>query len=123
MTDSAHIRSVILVGSTAGNRKATHTGGHIAIAEDKMLPVADVLLLIVDDDPGAMLFRYTTAGEFGGDTWHPTVEAARTQAEYEYGDALLVPWMEVPDDVKDAHNFAIEYAFDRLKHRGRWSGG
>ena len=123
MTDSAHIRSVVLVGSTAGNRKATHTGGQLAISEDKMLPVADVLLLIVDDDPGAMLFRYTTAGEFGGDTWHPTVEAARTQAEYEYGDALLVPWMEVPDDVKDAHNFAIEYAFDRLKHRGRWAGG
>ena len=123
MSDSAHIRSVILVGSTGGNRKATHTGGHAAIPEDKMLPVADVLLLIVDDDPGAMLFRYTTAGEFGGDTWHPTVEAARTQAEYEYGDALLVPWMDVPADVKDAHNFAIEYAFDRLKHRGRWSGG
>ena len=123
MPDSAHIRSVILVGSTGGNRKSTHTGGQIAITEDKMLPVADVLLLIVDDDPGAMLFRYTTAGEFGGDTWHPTVEAARAQAEYEYGDALLVPWMDVPSDVKDPHNFAIEYAFDRLKHRGRWSQG
>lgn len=123
MTDSAHIRSVVLVGSIGGNRKAAHTGGHPAISEDKMLPVADVLLLIVDDDPGAMLFRYTTEAEFGGDTWHPTVEAARAQAEYEYGDALLVPWMDVPGDVEDAHHFAIQYALDRLKHRGRWSGG
>jgi hypothetical protein len=120
MAHPAHTRSVVLVGSTGGHRKATHTGGHQAISEEKLLPIADVLLLIADDDPGAMLFRYTTAGEFGGDTWHPTLEEARAQAEYEYGEALLVPWLDVPDDVKDPHDFAIRYALDRLKDRGRW---
>ena len=120
MTASAHTRSIVLVGSLGGDRKATHTGGHQAISEEKMLPVADVLLLIADDDPGAMLFRYTTAGEFGGDTWHPSVEQAQAQAVYEYGDALLVPWMPVPEDVADAHHFAVQYAMDRLKDRGRW---
>ena len=120
MPDSARTRSVILVGSTGGARKATHTGGMPAISEDKMLPIADVLLLVADGDPGAMLFRYTTAGEFGGDTWHPTIEAAQAQAEYEYGEALLVPWMPVPEDVNDPHHFAIQYALERLKDRGRW---
>ena len=120
MTGQAQTRSIVLVGSIGGDRKTTHTGGHPAISEDKLLPVADVLLLIADDDPGAMLFRYTTAGEFGGDTWHPTIEEARAQAVYEYGDALLVPWMPVPDDVEDAHHFAIMFALDRLKDRGKW---
>jgi hypothetical protein len=67
-----------------------------------------------------MLFRYTTAGEFGGDTWHPTDEDARAQARFEYGEALLLPWMEVPDEIEDPHSFAIQYAFERLKDRGRW---
>ena len=120
MPQSPHIRHVVLVGSTGGHRKATHTGGHQAISEEKMLPIADVLLLITDDDPGAMLFRYTTAAEFGGDTWHESADAARAQATEEYGDALLVPWLEVPDDVTDPHEFAIRYALDRLKDRGRW---
>ena len=120
MAPSAHTREVVLVGSTGGNRKATHTGGHQAISPEKLLPIADVLLLVSDDDPGAMLFRYTTAGEFGGDTWHPSVDAARAQAADEYGEALLVPWLIVPEDVEDPHVFAIRYAADRLKDRGRW---
>ena len=118
--NSARTREVVLIGSTGGQRKATHTGGHQAISDEKLLPIADVLLLVVDEDPGAMLFRYTTAGEFGGDTWHQSVDEARAQAAFEYGDALLVPWLPVPDDVADPHQFAILYAHDRLKDRGRW---
>jgi hypothetical protein len=85
-----------------------------------MLPMADVLLMTADDDPGVMLFRYTTAGEFGGDTWHPSVAEARAQAEYEYGEALLLPWMDVPEEIGDAHIFAVQYALERLNDRGRW---
>lgn len=120
MTDPTHIREVVLIGSTGGHRKATHTGGHQAISDEKLLPIADVLLLLVDDDPGAMLYRYTTEAAFGGDTWHPSADEARAQAAHEYGDALLVPWLQVPDDIADPHHFAIQYALDRLKHRGRW---
>lgn len=117
---ASHVRSVALVGAMTGERRAVHTGGHQIISTEKMLPLADVLLIVVDDDPGAMLFRYTAHGEFGGDTWHASVAEARAQAEYEYGDALLPPWMEVPDDVSDAHNFAVQYALDRLNDRGPW---
>ena len=57
------------------------------------VPIADVLLIVRDDDPGAMLYRYTAHGEFGGDTWHASEEDARAHAVFEYGDALLLPWM------------------------------
>jgi len=120
MTGTARTRSVALIGAATGERKAAHTGGHQIIQDDKLLPVADVVLIIADDDPGAMLFRYTTHGDFAGDTWHPTVEAAREQAEDEYGEALLLPWMDVPDEIKDAHGFAWQYALERLNDRGKW---
>lgn len=113
-------RSVALVGPLAGERKATHTGGHQVISEEKLLPIADVVLIVADEEPGVMLFRYTTHGESAGDTWHATVEDARAQAAYEYGDALILPWMEVPEDVADPHEFAAKYALDRLNDRGRW---
>ena len=45
-----------------------------------------------------MLFRYTAEGEFGGDTWHPSLDAAREQVEYEYEEALG-EWVHVPAGV------------------------
>jgi hypothetical protein len=109
---------VALVGAMTGERRAAHTAG-FPMDPTKMLPVADVVLLVADDEPGAMLFRYTTDGEFGGDTWHATVAEAQEQAAYEYGDALI-PWIEVPSEVVDAHAFAVQYAFERLNRRGDW---
>jgi hypothetical protein len=84
-----------------------------------MLPVADVVLVVPDDDGSAMLFRYTAHGELGGDTWHATVADAREQAADEYGDALIA-WLEVPHEVTDAHAFAVQYAYERLHSRGGW---
>jgi hypothetical protein len=118
MTDSARSRLVALVGAMTGERRAAHTAG-FPLDPTKMLPVADVVLLVADDDAGAMLFRYTTDGEFGGDTWHATVAEAQEQAAYEYGNALI-PWIEVPSEVADAHAFAVQYAFERLNRRGDW---
>ena len=57
-------------------------------------------------------------GELAGDTPHDTGAEAEAQAELEYGDALLLPWMDVPEDVADAHHFAVRYAADRLNERG-----
>ena len=70
-----------------------------------------------DTDGSAMLFRYTVHGEFAGDTWHPTVEGAREHAIYDYSDALDA-WIDVPNDVPDAHAFAIHYAAERLNSTG-----
>jgi hypothetical protein len=114
-------RAVALVGPiNAGQRRMTHTGNMPVIAPEKILPIADVVLIVSDSNGGAMLFRYTSSGEMGGDTWHASVEAARAQAEFEYGEALLLPWLDVPDEISDAHQFAVRYAHERLNDRGRW---
>ena len=118
VSQKSHTRLLALVGALTGERRAIHTGNYPLIPE-KMLPLADVVILVADDDPGAMLFRYTAHGEFGGDTWHLTVEEAQESAIYEYGEALQ-PWEEVAADVVDVHDFAVRYAAERLKDRGSW---
>ena len=118
MTDSTRTRQLALIGPIAGERRAAHTGGY-PLAPEKMLPEADVLLLIAGDDGGVMLFRYTAHGELAGDTWHQTVADARDLAAHEYGPALG-EWVEVPGEASDAHAFAVQYARDRLNSRGDW---
>ena len=118
MSELTRMRFVALVGAMTGERRAAHTAGY-PLDPEKMLPLADVVLLISDNDPGAMLFRYTAHGEFGGDTWHPSVDAAQDQAAEEYGEALD-RWVAVPDAIADPHVFAVQYAAERLNGRGDW---
>jgi hypothetical protein len=68
------------------------------------MPFPDVVL-IEGDATQAMTYRYRASGEFCGDTWDESVEAAKAQAVAEYGDALG-PWLAVPHDVENAHAFA-----------------
>src|SRR5437762_8013153 len=107
-------RLVALIGPVA-RRAAAHTAGY-PLDPERMLPVADVLLLASDRVGEAMLFRYTAYGELAGDTWHASVDDAREQVRLEYGDAI-VEWLEVPNGVGDAHSFAIEYAAKRINDR------
>ena len=109
-------RLVALVGPLTGERHVVQTGTH-PLDPAKMLPVADVVLIASDATGGAMMFRYTAHGDFGGDTLHETVADAKSAAEAEYEEALL-PWEDVPDDVSDAHAFAVRYAYERLNDRG-----
>ena len=108
------IRRVALLGPLGDRRVSVHTGGH-PLAPDRMLPDADVVLLVGDAEE-AMLFRYTAHGELCGDTIHASTEQAEREASREYGDALF-PWMDVPAEAADAHAFAIHYAADRLNER------
>lgn len=118
MSESSRARFVTLalIGAGGDDRRAAHTAGY-PMDPSKMLPAADVILLVSGGDPGAMLFRYTAHGEFSGDTWHANAADAQDQASYEYGEALG-PWEEVPRDVTDAHAYAVKYAADRLNDRG-----
>jgi hypothetical protein len=118
MTEPTRIRALALVGPVEGRRRVTQTAG-FPIDPTKMLPAPDVILLIADTDPGAMLFRYTAHGEFAGDTWHPSVDDAREHAIYDYSDALG-EWVDVPAGVDDAHGYAVRYAAERLNSRGDW---
>jgi hypothetical protein len=79
--------------------------------DNRRLPRPDVLVLEADEQ-SAMLYRYTSNGEFGGDTWHETAEAAVEQAEFEFPGALS-SWMSVPAEETDALQFAIDQAARR----------
>lgn len=111
----AKTRMVALVGPLNGERHAVQTANH-PMNPDEMLPLPDIVLLVSEDDTSAMVFRYTAHGEFGGDTYHESVEDAKEETEAEYEDALL-EWEDVPDDVTDAHAFAVRYAYERLNNR------
>ena len=115
MTKSNRTRCLALVGPLAGERRVAQTTG-FPIDPSQMLPVPDVVLMIAGPEPGAMLFRYTAHGEFGGDTWHPSMESAGEQATYEYEDALG-EWVHVPEDIEDPHGYAVLYAAARLNSR------
>lgn len=118
MTHPIRTRSLALVGPLEGHRRVTQTAG-FPIDPSKIPPAPDVILLIADGDASAMLFRYTAHGEFAGDTWHPSVDDAREHAIYDYSDALG-EWVDVPDEVQDAHAYAVQYAAERLNRRGDW---
>jgi hypothetical protein len=116
MSDLTRTRLLALISANEGHTPPTAVD---ALDGAKRLPDADVLLLIAAGDPDAMVFRYSAFGELGGDSWHPSVAEAKEQAAAEYGEALL-PWEAVPDEVTDAHAYAIAFASDRLNDRGKW---
>jgi hypothetical protein len=70
------------------------------------LPRSRILVLSEDSDSGVLLYRYAHDGRFSGDTWHPSIEDAKHQAEFEFGDALG-KWNEVPQEVVDVLAFAL----------------
>jgi hypothetical protein len=51
---------------------------------------------IVGADGAFYLFRYNDAGEFGGDTWHQSIEEAQDQAKFEY-EIEASDWSTVED--------------------------
>jgi hypothetical protein len=116
MAPNSKTRLIALVGPLTGERHVVQTANHPMDIE-KMLPVADVVLLVSDDGESAMVFRYTAHGEFGGDTFHASIAAAKEEIQAEYEEALL-PWEAVPPDVGDAHAYAMRYAQERLNDRG-----
>lgn len=63
------------------------------------MPIAEALLIEIEPD-GVFLFRLSANGEFAGDTWHQSIEEAKTQAEFEFGHGLS-NWESVPSDVED----------------------
>jgi len=118
MSDLTRTRLLALISANDGYGHTVPTGID-ALDVTRALPPADVLLLVAGPDPDAMLFRYTAYGEMGGDSWHLSLDDAKAQAVGEYGAALM-PWEAVPDEVGDAHAYAITFASDRLNDRGEW---
>ena len=102
-------RFVARVGKLAHPPKTRHTMRVGIDGADELMPPAQLLVLEVEADGSAQLYRYTLDGEFGGDTWHESREDADHQVEYEYGAAVGV-WSGVPPSVEDAHEYVFEWA-------------
>src|SRR5687768_2486973 len=87
LTSMVHqrIRRMALIGPMGDRRISVHTGGY-PLAPDRMLPDADVVVLVGDAKEGTMLFRYSAHGELCGDTPHSSVTEAEHQAAIEYGE-------------------------------------
>ena len=64
------------------------------------------VLLIEHKTDGVFLFRFTEDGRPCGDTWHMSVDDAKSQALYEYGNSVS-EWEEVPSHVGDPIAFAL----------------
>jgi hypothetical protein len=67
--------------------KTIHSRGELV--DGRVVPVERMpeaaWVMIEETSSGFYLFRYSATGEFGGDTWHETLEEAKRQAEFEYG--------------------------------------
>jgi hypothetical protein len=75
----------------------------------RQLPPPDVVVIEEESQGNVFLYRLTRSGEPCGDTWHQSIEDARYQADYEYGDALG-EWQDIPHEASDAREFAVAAA-------------
>lgn len=82
--------------------------------EAQQLPSPDVLVIEQEGEGSIFLYRMTRTGEPGGDTWHQSIDDAKHQAEFEYGE-VLGEWRAIPDDVIDAREFAVEAVSERAE--------
>ena len=73
-----------------------------------MLPAPRVLL-VEGDAAGAMSYGYTANGDFCGDFWHESMDAAMNWPREVYNVTFL-EWQAVPHDEPNAHHWAKEYA-------------
>ncbi len=64
--------------------------------ERVLMPTAQVVVIEVGDCD-YLLIRYTLDGVFAGDTWHETLDRAKTQADYEY--VLGSQWRDLLEGV------------------------
>ena len=74
--------------------------------EAESLSIPDILVIDEESEGSVFLYRLSRGGEPCGDTWHQSIDDARHQAKYEYGNALE-EWQHVPDDVSDPQEFAL----------------
>jgi hypothetical protein len=103
-------RIVTTIAKPAGPLRVKHyTGLPPELTEGKdireQLPTP-VLALIEETQDGIFLKRYDSSGMCVGDTWHQSVDDAKTQASFEYGEAMA-GWREVPVNVVDAVSFGL----------------
>ncbi len=105
-----HIEFAIVKPEPPGRERLTkHTLG-LPVGQGIPMPWPAVLILEASATD-AMLYRYSAAREFAGDTWHQNATDAKDQVAGEYGD-LASDWLPVPPE-EDALDFALSKAQNR----------
>jgi hypothetical protein len=67
-------------------------------------------LVEVERTGHAKLYRYAADGEYCGESWFDSVEAAIDQGIQEFGAAIIGSWQSVPEEEADAKVFAVRRA-------------
>jgi hypothetical protein len=95
-------------------KKTKHYFGlppELARGEDSRQEMIRPTYLAIKVSPeGFFLYRYTSQGLFAGDTWHETLEDAKHQAHFEFGD-FISDWQEIPS----SNDNPIEFILAHLK--------
>lgn len=74
---------------------------------DTRRELGPAVFLVIEEKPdGVFLYRYGPEGVFAGDTWHTSVDDAKHQAKYEYGDSVR-DWQPVPSDTSDVVSYGL----------------
>jgi hypothetical protein len=101
---SLTMRIGALVATSLPQRRIHHSGFPPQLggagSPRRTLPAARFLTIELTAE-GFFLFRFAEDGAFAGDTWHRSLDEAKDQANYEYGNALG-GWLDIPDDASDA---------------------
>ena len=79
------------------------TGGK----DSRELLATPVLLLTKQESDGVSLYRYASDGNIVGDTFHESLDDARAQARFEYGQAIS-DWKQVPENVAEPFTFGTK---------------
>jgi hypothetical protein len=75
--------------------------------------------LIIEETNGeSFLLRYTRFKEFGGDTWHQSLQEAKEQATYEFGSSLL-GWRELPPGIEDPIGYGAQFFAEQKRSDGK----
>jgi len=94
---SGPIHAIWMALIAPGDSSSAEGGARGVLDEGAGFPRPEVVF-IDDSESGWFLFQYTLAGQFGGDSWHESLEQAKAQAKYEHG-AGLGDWIPVPNDI------------------------
>jgi hypothetical protein len=71
-------------------------------------PLETPVLLVIEVKPdGVFLFRFSAESRCVGDTWHKSVDEAKSQAEFEF-NGLTSIWKVVPEKTNDVFLFGFE---------------
>jgi hypothetical protein len=70
--------------------------------------IRPAFLTIEEKEDGVFLTRFTSTGEYVGDTWHESIELAERQAEFEFR-GFYSDWRSISEDIEDPTKYVLAH--------------